>query len=117
MAGAGQLRKQLGQRIRQLRKAQEWTQQQAAQRANLDYKYLGAIERGERNITLDNIEKIAAGFGVEAHQLFLFSADSGEVPAERITEAKIRDLLKQSDAGRKQLMWRVLREVVVWDGK
>ena len=86
------------------------------QRANLDSKYLGAIERGERNITLDNVEKIAAGFGVEAHQLFLFSAPAGGVPEERMTEAKIRDVFKQSDAGRKQLMWRVLRELASWEG-
>ena len=111
MVGAGQLRKQLGQRIRQLRTTHGWTQQQAAERADLDYKYLGAIERGERNVTLDNIEKIVAGFGVEAHQLFLFSAGADEITEERITEAKIRDLLQQSGAGRKQLMWRVLREL------
>ena len=79
------------------------------------YKYLGAIERGERNVTLDNIEKIAAGFGVEAHQLFLFSAREGEITEERITETKIRDLLRQSDAGQ-QLMWRVLRELAAREG-
>tara|TARA_Y100000588_G_scaffold339576_1_gene382384 strand:- start:609 stop:722 length:114 start_codon:yes stop_codon:yes gene_type:complete len=36
MAGAGQLRKQLGHRIRQLRATHGWTQQQAAERAGLD---------------------------------------------------------------------------------
>ena len=113
MAGAGRLRHQLGQRIRHLRKAKGWTQQDAARKANLDYKYLGAIERGERNITVDNIEKIAAGLGVEAHQLFLFSGAKDELPEERVTEAKIRDLLKHSGPGRRQLMWRVLRELAV----
>jgi transcriptional regulator with XRE-family HTH domain len=115
MAKSQSLRKQLGQRIRQLRKAREWTQQELAERAQLDYKYVGAIERGERNITLDNIEKIAVGFGLEAHQLFLFSATKAEVSDERISEAKIRDLLKQSDADRKQLMWRILRELADWE--
>ena len=105
----------MGQRIRQLRKAREWTQQDLAERAQLDYKYVGAIERGERNITLDNIEKIATGFGLEVHQLFLFSAGGDEVSDERISEAKIRDLLKQSDAERKQLMWRILRELADWE--
>jgi len=37
--------------------------------------------------------------------------------AVRITAAKIRDLLQHSDAGRKQLMWRVLRELAVGEGK
>jgi transcriptional regulator with XRE-family HTH domain len=111
MADAGSLRKQLGQRIRQLRKARGWTQQDVAERADLDPKYLGAVERGERNLTIDNIEKIAAGFGLEAHQLFLFSIPAGRVEDEPLTEAKIRDLLEHSDPDRKQLMWRVLREL------
>ena len=41
---------------------------------------------------------------------------STELPQERATEAKIRDLLKHADAGRKQLMLRVLREVAGWEG-
>ena len=110
MAGAGALRKQLGSRIRQLRKARSWTQQQLADRAELDYKYVGAVERGERNITIDNVEKIAAGLGVEAHQLFLFTA-RGELSEERVNAAKIRDLLEHANDERKALMWRVLREI------
>jgi len=32
--------------------------------------YIGAIERGERNITIDNIEKISIALGVDIRQLF-----------------------------------------------
>ena len=107
---AGSLRTQLGQRIRQLRRARGWTQQELAEEAELDYKYLGAVERGERNITIDNVQKIAAGLGLDAHQLFLFST-RGKLGAEKLTEAKIRDLLKYSSPEEKDLMWRVLREI------
>ena len=69
MPEAGLLRKFLGQRIRQLRKARDWTQQELAERAGLDYKYVGAIERGERNIALKNIEKIAQGLGITLEEL------------------------------------------------
>ena len=110
MARVGRLRKQLGSRRRRLRKAKEWTQQVLAEAAGLDYKYVGAIERGERNVTIDNVEKIAAGLDVEAHQLFLFE-EPAELPADRVTEAKIRDLLEHADDERKALMWRVLREI------
>lgn len=112
---AGTLRKLMGQRIRQLRKSKGWTQQQLAERSQMDYKYLGGIERGERNVTIDNLEKIASGFGVEAHQLFLFSAPARVEPAEQVTQAKIQDLMRCTSAGRKQLMWRVLRELAVWE--
>ena len=63
---------------------------QPAERADMDYKYLGGVERGERNITIDNIEKLAAGFCVECHQLFLFSRDA-ELAEEEVTEAKVHD--------------------------
>ena len=116
MAESGLLRKHLGQRIRQLRNARGWTQQELADRAELDYKYLGAIERGERNVTVDNIEKVAAGFDLEVHQLFLFSSAGEALPDQRMTEAKIRDLLKHSGSDRKLLMWRVLRELATWEG-
>ena len=76
----------MGSRIRQLRNARRWTQQKLAERSNLDYKYVGAIERGERNITIDNVEKIARGLGVETHQLFLFTVPA-ELPAERVTRS------------------------------
>lgn len=105
----------MGSRIRQLRNARRWTQQKLAERSNLDYKYVGAIERGERNITIDNVEKIARGLGVETHQLFLFTA-RGELSVERVTEAKIRDLMEHADGERKALMWRVLREIGAGEG-
>ena len=56
------------------------------------------------------MESLAAGLDVEAHQLFLFTV-RGELSEERVTEVKIRDLLKQSDAGQKRLMWRVLQGI------
>lgn len=108
------LRKDLGQRIRQLRKAKGWTQQELAERADLDWKYFGAIERGERNPTLDNIGKVAQGLGVDVHHLFLVST-SLESMAEELTESKIQDLLEHSDEAKKKLMWKLLSEVAVWE--
>ena len=76
--------------------------------------YVGGVERGERNITLDNIQKIAVGLGVEAYDLFLYAA-AGELREEQVTEAKMRKLLTKSDPRRKQLMWRLMREVGQWE--
>ena len=92
----GELRKEFGRRIRQIRKARDWTQEEFGAIAGLDYKYLGAIERGEKNLTIDNIEKIAKGFGIDACQLFLFSLKD-VMPEEEITEEKIQDLLDKCD--------------------
>ena len=48
-----------GRQIRRLRKAKGWSQEAFAAECGLDRTYMGGIERGERNIGLRNIEKIA----------------------------------------------------------
>lgn len=87
------LKKKFGGRVRQLRKSKRLTQEQLAAKADMEYKYLGAIERGEKNITINNIEKIANGFGIAPYQLFLFSLQ-GLKPEVKVTEEKIKDLLR-----------------------
>lgn len=43
-----------------------------ALKIGIDRTYLGGIERGERNVALKNIEKIAKALGVEVIELFKF---------------------------------------------
>ena len=51
--------KKFGTRVRELRIAQGLSQEVLAQKAGLHRTYIGAIERGERNISLNNIQKIS----------------------------------------------------------
>ncbi|MHA7965441.1 helix-turn-helix domain-containing protein [Paenibacillus sp. CAU 1782] len=62
-----------GIRVRELRARTGITQEQLAARANLDRSYISDIERGKRNITLQNIERIAAAFRVSIE--YIFSAE------------------------------------------
>lgn len=66
------IKKRLGERIRQLRKERELSQEQLAESANLNAKYLGAIERGERNLSLESMQKIATAFGISLSFLLQF---------------------------------------------
>ena len=43
-----------------------------ANKAGLDRTYVGGIERGERNVALKNIEKLAKALGVNLEELFKF---------------------------------------------
>ncbi len=43
-----------------------------ANKSGLDRTYVGGIERGERNVALDNIAKLAKALGVELGELFKF---------------------------------------------
>lgn len=51
--------KRFGSKVRDLRIAQGMSQETLAQKSGLHRTYIGGIERGERNISLINIEKIA----------------------------------------------------------
>ena len=53
-----------GDRVRDLRKDCEWSQEDLALECELDRSYVGGIERGERNVALRNIEKIADALGI-----------------------------------------------------
>lgn len=66
----------VGNRIRELRKAKGWTQEQLAEAASLHYSYIGGVERGDRNISLETLEKIIAAFDVPAAELFRFEDES-----------------------------------------
>ena len=64
------IKKKFWERIRQLRKEKWWSQEQFAQRCKLHRTYIGIVERGEKNLSLENIEKIAKVLGVEIKDLF-----------------------------------------------
>lgn len=50
---------QLGERIRQLRTERGWNREHLAGVADLHWTYIGQVERGERNLSLRNILRIA----------------------------------------------------------
>lgn len=104
-------RKRLAQRVRLLRTNRGWSQEVLAELSGLNRSYIGAVERAEHNIGLDNIERIAAALetrvadlleGVESMQHSFPTADkeaatrcdSGRQPV--IVHRKIfLELLKQ----------------------
>jgi transcriptional regulator with XRE-family HTH domain len=65
-----ELKKRFGARMRQLRKARKMSQEAVALKSGLDRSYLGQIERGESNVALINIHRIAEALEVEARELF-----------------------------------------------
>jgi transcriptional regulator with XRE-family HTH domain len=66
------IKKSLGLRIRQLRMSKGLTQEQLADLSGISRQYIGDVERGERNIAIVNIEKIARALGVTLRELFDF---------------------------------------------
>ncbi|TMJ16219.1 MAG: helix-turn-helix transcriptional regulator [Alphaproteobacteria bacterium] len=59
-----------GARLRKLRKAAKLSQEKVALKAGIDRSYYGGIERGENNVSLINIARIAGALGVGVAELF-----------------------------------------------
>ncbi len=62
-------RKQLGDKIRKVRRKQGISQEELGFRAGVHRTYIGAIERAEQNVSIDNIHKIAKALKVSPKDL------------------------------------------------
>lgn len=60
----------LGEKIRELRKSNGFSQESFADEVGLDRTYMGGIERGERNIATLNLIRIALALNIEVGELF-----------------------------------------------
>jgi len=65
-----ELSKFIGQRIRNYRTQQQLSQEKLAELSGFHPTYIGQIERGEKNPTIESIERIASALNVSLSQLF-----------------------------------------------
>jgi len=61
-----------GMKVRTLRKEKGWSQEMLAEKCDLDRTYIGGIERGERNVALLNICRIAKSLKIKPAELMDF---------------------------------------------
>lgn len=61
---------QFGKKVRETRIKQNLSQEKLAIKAGVHRTYIGMIERAEKNITLENIEKVAQALGLRVKELF-----------------------------------------------
>ena len=62
-------RRNFGSRVREFRTRRGWSQEKLAELCDLHRTYIGGIERGERNVSLENIVKIAKALDITASEL------------------------------------------------
>ncbi|ODU00506.1 MAG: transcriptional regulator [Planctomycetes bacterium SCN 63-9] len=75
------IRKDFGARIRQLRTDRGWSQEAFADLAGIHRTYVGSVERGEQNLSLVNIERLAATLGLSLSELFAPFTDKPVPPS------------------------------------
>lgn len=69
MPRIGQQREAFGHRLRELRLSAGLSQEELAEAASIHRTYVSSVERGQRNVSLDNIVALAQALKVDAAQL------------------------------------------------
>lgn len=97
----------LGKRIQIVREKEGLTQEQLEDKTGVNTKYISAIERGQKNVTIKTLEKIANGLNVELYELFLLSEEIG---SEKAIKKAIETLIKDADVKTLNLCLDFLRK-------
>lgn len=108
-----ELIQKLGERIRFLRRAKNLSQEQLGELSNLHTNYIGAIERGEKNISLESLVKVSKGLDVTLDELFRFLEPMNESDDLQ----KIVDLLSNRSSDDQHLAFKLLVEIFQWEQK
>ena len=64
------IKRKIGLRIKELRNTKSFSQETLAWEANLDRTYINSVENGKRNISIENIEKIAKALDCTIQEFF-----------------------------------------------
>ena len=77
------VRKFLGERLRELRKQNGYSQQRLGDRSSLSGKFIGEVERGDKSISIDSLFKVSVALSVPLGQLTnVQSSKRAAVPSE-----------------------------------
>src|SRR5438552_19141335 len=85
----------VGARVRELRQQRGWTLEQLAEKADKHYTYIGGLERGDRNVTLEVLQAVAAALDVPLKELFNLEPH----PLEVKLNASANDMLSAIQRG------------------
>ncbi|MBQ4901239.1 helix-turn-helix transcriptional regulator [Paenibacillus sp. Marseille-P2973] len=106
--------KLIGERIRTLRKEKEYTQEYLSEKSGIHVTYISDIERGERNISMETLEKVIIALEIRPVEVFRFEGIEGI--EERANKQELIEALNSLLAGRKieevKLVLRLAKEVL-----
>ncbi|SHN51962.1 helix-turn-helix domain-containing protein [Desulfovibrio litoralis] len=95
----------LGKRIRALRISRDLSQEQLAERSGMSAKYLGEVERGVGNISIELLTNLASELGITITEIVDY--DHEQSP-QQLTE-EIISMVKQLKSKDAQLVYRMLK--------
>src|SRR5262245_34041224 len=93
MSGMREIRSRLGDNVKALRQSRGWTQEQLGERAGISYKFIGEIERGVGNPSVDYLDRLSQALEVDITDLF-GSPAKGEFRLTRADVSRVREALE-----------------------
>ena len=97
----------IGQRIRNYRTQKGLSQEKLAELAGCHPTYIGQLERGEKNATLESVEKIASAMDISMSELFDKLGKSGS----NNIAAKCYDLVASKNESEQKQLYKMLQEM------
>lgn len=103
-----ELKVRLGKRIRELRNSQKLSQDKLAERVGISGKYLGEVERGEGNVSVEKLESIAVALEVTIGSLL----DNAHLENKADLIKDIGGMLDKADDAEVRLVHRLVSDVL-----
>lgn len=104
----------IGQRIRNYRTQQNLSQEKLAEMAGCHPTYIGQLERGEKNATLESVEKIASALNIPLSRLFEKLGDNEQ---EDSIPLKCYEFLSAKTKAEQEHLYRILIEMDKYKSK
>ncbi|MBE6694850.1 MAG: helix-turn-helix transcriptional regulator [Ruminococcaceae bacterium] len=99
----------LGKRIRNYRTAMGLSQEKLAELSGCHHTYIGQIERGEKNATIESIQKIASALNISLSKLF----EKLDAKKENVRDIPLEcyELLSEKNAKEQEQIFRIILEI------
>ena len=103
----------VGERIQSYRRNAGLTQEKLAEIAGIHHTYVGQLERGEKNATLETIEKVTRALDITFEELFeaIISGDAGSTTAKEVYQ-----LITTRPEKEQRLLLDIIRKVLEYKG-
>lgn len=106
------LLKKLGKNIREMRKEKRLTQEQLAEKADINPKFLGEVERAETNVSVLTLSKICDALEISLCEILAFTSMDKELLKRGELSSEIWKLIRKADLKDTDLGIKVFRNIL-----
>lgn len=99
----------IGEKVRQERLKQGWTQEELAEKTDMSASFIGQLERGVKVVSIDTLERLSEVFGIKSAE-FLRENDTRRPRREPLSmEQKVAGLLKGYSLREQKVVYQTLK--------